>query len=425
MRALPLLLATVLTIASGISFAAGSEETFIGGNVASLLDFARTHHPEFAALRLEAEAAATRVVAASTLPDPLFRMELRDVTNEVSGGGINLLPGRVGSTRYMLTQTLPWFGKRELRREVAAAEADEANARTRAGWLELATRIKQTYAQHYVHLHTKRLLDESLDLLQRLGEVALTRYANGLAPQQDAIRAQVEYTMLKSDLAMLEGESAQSIARMRSLLGHPPAHIKLRSPDELQPLPPAAKLEFAALEARLRANNPQLAQDVARIRAADKSRALTYRNRYPDVMLGIAPTQMRTRISEWELMFEVNIPLRRESRRAQEREAERLFEAAALRHDATFNQALADLAEAIAGFEAARRVETLIATSLLPQAELTLQSALAGYENGRVDFAAVLDAQREIRRAQQELIKVQGEQRLRLADIERLIGEEL
>ncbi len=421
-----LLLATALAVASGLpSMASAAEETLIGGNVDSLLDFARSHHPAFAALRLEAEAAAERVAPAGALPDPMFRTELRDVTNEARGGSANLLPARVGSAKYTLTQTLPWFGKRDLRRDVAVAGADEASGRTREGWLELATRIKQTYAQHHVHLHTLRLMGENLDLLQRLGEIARNRYANGLAPQQDAIRAQGEYTMLQSDLAMFEGESAQASARMRSLLGRPPAHIKLRPPNILRPLPAAAKLDFVALETRLRANNPQLAQDAARIAAADKGRELTYRNRYPDVTLGVSPIQTRTRVSEWELMFEVNIPLQQESRRAQERESERLFEAAARRHEATLHQALADLGEALAGLEASRRVETLIATSLLPQAELTLQSALAGYETGKVDFAAVLDAQRQIRRAQQDLVKARGDQRLRLADIERLIGEEL
>lgn len=416
MSPLPLLLATALTVASGLSSVAGAaEETLIGGNVDSLLDYARTHHPAFAALRLEAEATAERVAPAGALPDPMFRTELRDVTSEASGG----------SAKYTLTQTLPWFGKRDLRREVAAAGADEASGRTREGWLELATRIKQTYAQHHVHLHTLRLMGENLDLLQRLGEIARTRYANGLAPQQDAIRAQAEYTLLQGDLAMFEGESAQASARMRSLLGRPPAHIKLRPPETLRPLPATAQLDFVALEARLRANNPQLAQDAARIAAADKGRELTYRNRYPDVTLGVSPIQTRSRVSEWELMVEVNIPLQQESRRAQERESERRFEAATRRHEATLSQALADLGEALAGLEASRRVETLIAASLLPQAELTLQSALAGYETGKADFAAVLDAQRQIRRARQDLVKARGDQRLRLAEIERLIGEEL
>ena len=67
----------------------------------------------------------------------------------------------------------------------------------------------------------------------------------------------------------------------------------------------------------------------------------------------------------------------------------------------------------------------LIATRLLPQAELTYQSALSGYETGKVDFAMLLDAQRQTLKARQQRLKAQFETQVRLAEIERLLGEEL
>jgi outer membrane protein TolC len=86
---------------------------------------------------------------------------------------------------------------------------------------------------------------------------------------------------------------------------------------------------------------------------------------------------------------------------------------------------LADLAENLSGIEAARRAETLTRTSLLPQAELTFDSALAAYENGQVDFATLLEAQQQIRKARLNQVKAQSEAWIRLAEIERLLGEEL
>lgn len=410
-------------VQSGPALAA--EDQLIGGNVESLLEYARERHPEFAAVRLEAQAANERVKPAGALPDPTLRTELRDVTNAGGDASSNLLPARVGSAKYTLIQPLPWFGKRDLKRDVAAAGADEAQSRTRATWMELATRIKQTYAQHHVHGASLVVARENLDLLERLERIARERYANGLAAQQEVIRAQAEQTMLRSDLAMLEGESAQASARIRSLLGRPPSNVKLRPPEKLRPPLSPEQLDFVALEARLRANNPQLATDDARIASADKSRELVYKNRYPDFSVGISPIQTRNRVSEWELMFEINIPLQQDSRRAQERESELMLDAARLRREATLNQALSDLGESLAGMEAARRVEALAGTTLLPQAQLTLQAALAGYENGKVDFATVLEAQRQIRKARLDIVKARGDQQMRRAEIERLIGEEL
>ena len=419
----PALLAATLAVAVATAHAEPAGQV-IGGHVESLLEFARARHPEFAALRAEAEAATARIEPAGALPDPVLRTELRNVTNEGSDASGNLLPSRVGSTRYAVSQTLPWFGKRDLRREVAGAGADEAQARARGGWLDLATKIKTTYAQHHVHLISIRYAKENLDLMQRVAEIASVRYASGLGSQQDALRAQSEITAMQTDLVMLEGESAQASARMRALLGRP-ENVSLRPPEQLRQMPPPAVLDAVALEARLRTNNPQLAADAARIAGAEKGRDLVERNRYPDVSLGVAPIQTRNRVSEWELMFEINIPLQRDSRRAQEREAELNLEVARLRRQGTLNQSLAELSESLAGLDVARRLESLVTTGLLPQAELNLNAALAGYENGRVDFAAVLDAHRALRRARLELVKARADQQIRLAEIEKMVGEEL
>jgi outer membrane protein TolC len=124
-------------------------------------------------------------------------------------------------------------------------------------------------------------------------------------------------------------------------------------------------------------------------------------------------------------MFAVNIPLQQESRRSQEREAAAMAEAARARKEAAANQVSAELAENLSALESARRLEQLLATALLPQADLAFQAALAGYETGRLDFATLLEAQRQLRKARIDRLKAQAEAQLRLADIERLIGEEL
>ena len=416
-----LLLAAVLAVAGAVAHADGP---VLGGDVESLLVFARERHPEFAAMRLEAEAAATRGDAAGSLPDPMFGIELRDFTNEVKNGSASLLPARVGATRYTVTQSLPWFGKLELRRAVAAAEGEAAQSRAAATWTDLAWQIKQTYAQHHLHMANLRYGRENLGLLDQFERIAQARYANGLAPQQDVIRAQTERTVLASALASVEGEHDQMTTRLHALLGRP-AGVRLHAPERLRPLPAASQLDAAALEARLLERNPRLAADAARLAAAEQGRALTYRERYPDVNVGIAAMQERNRVASYDLMFEINIPLQQDSRRAKEREAERMLDAARSRQESTLNAARAELAESLTALQAARRVEELARTSLLPQAELSLQAALVGYETGKVDFATVLDAQRQIRRAKEDLVRARVLQEMRRADIERAIGEEL
>ncbi len=124
-------------------------------------------------------------------------------------------------------------------------------------------------------------------------------------------------------------------------------------------------------------------------------------------------------------MVELNLPLQQSARRAQERESESMLSAAQARREAASNQVLAELAESLSGIESARRTEMLTTSSLLPQAELTFQAAVAGYETGKIDFATLLDAQRQILQARLGRLKAEVEAQVRLAEIERLLGEDL
>ena len=394
-----------------------------GRNLASLLDYARQNNPELAAMRHEADAAGERVAPAGALPDPRFRIELMDLTR-MGEQNPTLSPSRVGSTKYTVTQELPWYGKRDLKREIAELDADGAQGRARGAWSEIAARLKTAYAQLYLVRRSESMNREILDLMVRLEQVAQARYAGGLAMQQDVIRAQVEQTAMRNDLIMLENEGNMLRARINMLLARP-AGAALADPEALPSLPVPARLDHAALEERVRGRNPQLFAEEAAIKSAEKRRELAYKERYPDFMLGVTPVQYQNAVKEWQLMLEFNIPLQQAPRRAMERESEAMLSAARARREATANQVLSELAENLSGIEAARRTETLAATRLLPQAELTFHSALAAYENGKADFATLLEAQQQIRKARLNRIKAQSEALVRLAEIEQLLGEDL
>lgn len=404
--------------------AARAEPPELGASVESLLDFARAQNPELAMTRYEADAAAQRVQPAGALADPLLRVELEDITRSGSSSRIGQLPNRIGAVKYTLMQPVPAWGKRDLRRDVAAADAVQAGARAALTWTELAARIKAAYARYYLAAGTQRLTLEIVDLNSRLEKVAQARYAGGLATQQDAIRAQVEETALRAELIALDSEKKLLRARLNALLARDGA-APLAEPLALRPLPAPTVFDAPSIAQRVRATNPLLQAEEARLRGAEKNRELTLRNRYPDFLVGVAPTQSGARISSWGVMFEMNIPLQQTTRRSQESEAEALIGAARSRTAAVANQLLGDLAENLAGVDAARRTEELTTTTLLPQSELSLRSALAAYENGRVDFTTLLEAQRQIRKARQDRLKAQVEARLRLAEVERILGEDL
>jgi outer membrane protein TolC len=414
---------------SGITLAlltlsgAQASEALPGAKLPELLALAEERNPDYASMRAEADAALERVDPAAALPDPKLRVELMDITK---GGEQNptLLPNEVGSTRYTWMQDVPWFGKRALKREIAALDHEGARARAELNWSELSARIKSAYAQSYYLHQSERLASEILDLMSQLERLAQARYAGGLAAQQDVIRAQLEQGSMKNELIALEHEQHMVRSRLNTLLARP-AEAALATPEDLRPLPPPGQLDFNVLQARVRERNPQLFAENTRVKSAEKSRELSIKNRFPDFNVSISPTQTGGAIKEWGLMVELNIPLQQSARRAQEREAQAMLSAAELRKEATANQVLGDLAENLATLETAQRTEATATNMLLPLAELNFKAALANYESTKLDFATLLEAQRQIRQARQNQIKAQLDAQLRLADIEKLLGEDL
>lgn len=402
---------------------AAAQETNLGATLNGLLDYAHKGNPEYAAMRAEVDATTQRIESAGALPDPRFRAELRDVTRQGEQSPM-LLPGQVGSTRYLLMQEFPWSGKRDLKRNIAEQDVEAARGRSQGTWIEISSRIKSTYARLYLLYRSEKITREIIDLMARLEGVAQARYAGGLAAQQDVIRAQLEQSALHNELIAVEVERRQLKARLNGLLARP-AGAPLAMPVALRPMPSPAQLNLSGLEERALARNPQLSTEESRIRAAQLSRDLVLKNRYPDITLGVSPIQYQGTVKEWELMIEMNIPLQQSSRRAQERESEAMLQAAQARKASATWQLLSDLSEKVDAIDAARRSENLVVTQLLPQSEFTYQAALVGYENGKVDFATLLDAQRQIRKARQSQLDSQVEAQLRLAEIERIIGEDI
>ena len=69
-----------------------------------------------------------------------------------------------------------------------------------------------------------------------------------------------------------------------------------------------------------------------------------------------------------------------------------MSDAATARREAAAAQLQSELGQNWAALDALREQGEIVRSTLLPQVELTYQSALASYQTGRVDFTTLLDA---------------------------------
>jgi outer membrane protein TolC len=126
------------------------------------------------------------------------------------------------------------------------------------------------------------------------------------------------------------------------------------------------------------------------------------------------------------LMFGVNVPIFANSRQlAMRREAEAMQQMAAADLEAMRAETRGRVAQLYAAVQRSKQLASLYRTTILPQSETTVASALAAYRVGGVDFMTLLDDRMTVNRYRQELYRLDAEQGQALAELEMLIGREL
>lgn len=354
----------------------------------------------------------------------MFRTELWDVR----AARDTALPQAPGQVKYTVEQTVPLWGKRDLQRKVAKAEAGSAEQQRRVVETELAMRIKTVFAGSYGTQETIRTTSHLLDTVAAIAHLAGSRYGQGRGNQQDVVTAEVERGRLQADLARLDGQRRTWMAQMNALLNRP-AGAPLAPPQELRPVPDADALPLAELLERARKDNPQLASEQATISAEERNAELVRRNWYPDPTFGFTvfdeDGSNGRQFGGYEAMLSVAIPLQWGLRRAQEREALARAAASRSRREATTVDLQGQLEEAYWALDAARRGEKILRDINIPQANVVLQSALASYQLGRTDLPSVLLAEHAVLQVTLDRIVLLVEQQVRLAQIERVVGSDL
>ncbi|MBI5919281.1 MAG: TolC family protein [Nitrosomonadales bacterium] len=388
-----------------------------GATLPGLLQWLEQDSAELAAMRHEAAGAELRAEAAGALPDPSLRIEWGGLNRS----GVPLDPSRVDATKYTVLQPVPGWGKRDAQKQAAQAGAALAGAQQRAVGAELRARMTLAFAQYYQSQRALALNDEFGGFTDSAAKLVQSRYETGAATQQELVRAQLEQAAQQSERLQLQSDLAQAQARINALLNRP-AHAALASPEVLPEPPAAARLEGSALEQRLRDANPQLAGQAAQTDLAQRNAELAQRNLSPDFILGIAPVQRGNGIRSLDAMLEFTLPLQQVAHHAHQHEASEMVDASRARQQAAETRLLGELREHLAALEAARAQQALLHQRVSPLAELAFKGALAGNQSGRVDFATLLEARRQLQKTRLDELGAEVAQQLHLAEIERLIG---
>ena len=391
-------------------------------------------NPRITAARALVRAADARVPGAKRPPDPQLQLGFMNY----SLPGLAPMP-TLGMTQLQLMQMVPLGGKLRLAGRVAGAQAAAVGERAS----DVVWEVRNSTAMAFYDLYaTDRQLDVARETLRLLKDVALTAesmYRVGQGRQADVLRAQVEIARMAADTLRMQAMRETMVARLNALMNRDATSVvgTPALPTFPVALPPREWLDSIAGGTR-----PMIRAGLEDVRAAEASAALARRELIPDLQVGVqyaqrgatmttvdasgAPMSERTTERMGSLMLGVTIPIFARDRQLQMRAEANAMRAMAEADVAAMRaETRGKIGEAYAALNRSRNLATLYRTTVLPQAEATVASAMSAYRSGSVDFMTLLDDRMTVNKYRQELSVLEGDEGKAWAELEMLTGSEL
>jgi len=354
-------------------------------SLADLVAEAVAKNPEVVAAQRRYDAAKQRPVQERSLPDPMISAGYNANGNPLPGAGLGTEP--TSNIGVMATQELPYPGKLALRAAIASRDADAESQQIDAARLTVTARVKQAYYRLAYTYAVGDVLTRNRDLLDTLLKVSENRYAVGQAAQQDVIKAQTQLSILELQLERVGQERATREGELNALLARPVTFLVGR-PDDLQLTPFDVTLD--ALVTAATEHAPMLRRDQIMIDRAQLAIEAARKDYKPDFAITGGYYYMGAMPAMYEFRFDVKVPLQRARRAAAVSEQLSTAEQARSTYDSTRLSLQGRVQEDYQMASTSVRLARLYRDTVLPQARLGLESSMASYQTGAVDFLSVL-----------------------------------
>ncbi|RLA45079.1 MAG: TolC family protein [Gammaproteobacteria bacterium] len=371
-------------------------------------------NPDIPTMQATWQAAKARIEQANSFDDPMLSYSA--APRSAGADGLDF------GQKFSLSQRLPWPGKRELRGDVARAEANAAFVDIEQARLKLTETAKTAYADWYFVHAAIRINGINKALLQEFQNIAEIKYSTGRASRQDALRAEVEQVLLEHRDIVLERQRRDVMADINTLLQRLPDQ-PLPRPAALPqtiPLPAVEQLRKLALE-----HHPELRALVARIQASRYRERLAKRNDYPDITLNAGYNTLWNQSEKrFTVGASINIPLQGK-RRAAKDEARAMTLSLDSQQRAKVSQLMGEVQLAVEKVRETEHVLNLYQNRLLPLAEENLQAAQSDYEAGSGNFLDLIGAEKNLMQTRLQRERAWADYHRRLAALEHIVGRTL
>ena len=406
----------VMFFSSGLSQAQDTDSVLRNTLVLpELIHEVLARNPELVAARKQWEAAQNRITQARSLDDPILSVQLWNIPQPFKAT-------QADNTIFGLSQNLPFPGKLALKGDVASRSADMTEQAVRGKERELVARLKQTYYDLFLAQKAVQIHHEQVELLQQFFEIANAKFRAGKASQVDVLKAQVELSLLHQQLPVLEQRRKTAEAMLNTLLDRDtssPLGIA-QEPSQLLVEKPFDDLHSLALNDR-----PEIKAAELDVQRNEQSHALAQRQYYPDFNVAFQRFQNFQANDGFGAYVAMSIPFAfwtKPKYDAGVQEAAAAVAVSRAQQHTLENLTRFQINDLLAKLRATDQVATLYRSTILPQAEQSLEAARVGYRAGKAGFLDLIDTQRAWRGFQLEYFKALVDRQYRLAELEQVVG---
>jgi len=418
----------LLTVFSAFVFFVGglsqglAEETTLP--LQKLIDEALVKNRMLLTKKNQVKASQEKIPQAGTLPDPMLKL---GVVNAPEALDFNDEP--MTQKQISLSQKFPFPGKLGLAREIVRRESNLSEAEFAYNQLEITNKVKNAYYSFFLIDKSIKVTEENKTILENFLEIARTRYAVGKGIQQDVMKAEVERSRMLEKLVMLKQQKTTVIAQLNTFLDREPtAPLEGRpevtfTPFTLDP----EKIRASSLE-----DHPLMQRTKFLQNKAELAHRLALKEFYPDFEVSFAYGQredapnQKHRPDFYTAFVGVNIPVwfkTKQSRKVEE--TKYTIFASENQYETVKNDLQFKISSLLTEIDQNSNLINLYQDGIIPQSHQTLDSSLASYQVGTVDFLTLLTNLLALFNAELEYYRILTNYEKNLADLELAEGKRL
>ncbi len=355
-------------------------------NLDEFIRQALRENPQILAAQKRYEAARQRPAQASALDETMVSAGYASAGSPLPGAGLGREPA--SNIGFMITQDVPFPGKRQLRGDIAFKEAEAELQRYETVRRDVVSRLKQAYYRILYTNSVEDLLLRNRDLLRQLLKVTEIRYSVGNAVQQDIFKAQTALSLLQIKLLQIERERRIREVEIGTFLNRASGFSMGAAAPQA---PPSMTIALDDLLAASQQDAPMIRADQKMIERAELAMNLARKDFYPDYAVSAGYFYQGAMPAMYQLRIDFKLPTSffRKQRAGLAEQAAMVSEARR-NYEATGRSLYLGISDDFLMAQTSLRLMKMYEETLVPQASLALDSSMPGYETGKLDFLSVL-----------------------------------